>query len=955
MRQSYIYCLLFFLLCNLKVQSQSGVWTWMHGDNFVNSLGIYGTQGVSTSFNKPPSRYQAAYWTDQNGDFWLFGGSVIIGGVGQVLNDLWKFNVASNQWTWVKGPILNNDQNGAFGTIGVGNVNNYPSARGFGSNCWTDNNGDLWLYGGKGYDAVGNFGVMGDLWKYNIASNQWTWVKGANLINQNAVYGIQGVANIANRPGAIYESKSGWVDANNDLWMFGGSKNDVANDYYSDMWKYNIASNSWTWVKGFGTINGVGNYGTLGVEDPANLPPARWSYTKWKGVNNNFYIFAGQTYNGGSLGTYNLNDMWQYNPITNNWTWVSGNSGINHYGIYTTPCNSSNAIYPAARFDNQTAQTVGCSEVFWSFGGRSVNGSRNDLWLYNLTTNEWTWVSGSNNVNQPAVYGTLGVPNSSNMIQSKYGTCVWVDNSNNLWVFGGKDLSNGFNDMWRYTPDTTCFNAPLIANFKLFPPTDSVICAGDTAKMFSAISSTLIWNPSINVYPNVDSTIINFVPTTTTTYTVTGVDSGLCPGVDTIIFTITVISNSSNLIPPQDSLLCEGETTSMNINPNLTITYSPTNSVSPNIDTSILTFSPTTTTTYTVNASFGNCGQVTSSVFTIFVNPKDVVQLNQPSQVNLCVSDTSTMFINPAYSVFYNPAIGVFPNVDTSILKFSPPNTTNYTVTASSNGVCPDTASVSFTINAIPITKINLPNINDTSVCRNHEIVISLPIDVENFYLNNWTDAQTNQDSNVITIKPTSTQSYQLVAFGGNCTVSDTISFTVTMLPSPISSFEITPDSINLSNAIFTLKNTSTGANSIRWFQNAQLLSIANTFSKKINQLGEVCFELEASNNGGCKDTSRNCVFVLDDPTQIFVPNAFSPNGDGVNDYFEIYAANIEVKEFAIFDRWGNEVFRYNNGFWGWDGKLKSKEMPAAVYFYYIKYIQKGETKELKGDLTLLR
>ena len=62
-----------FEIINLNVNAQNGVWTWMHGDNFVNSLGIYGTQAVSTSFNKPPSRYQAAYWTDQNGDFWFFG------------------------------------------------------------------------------------------------------------------------------------------------------------------------------------------------------------------------------------------------------------------------------------------------------------------------------------------------------------------------------------------------------------------------------------------------------------------------------------------------------------------------------------------------------------------------------------------------------------------------------------------------------------------------------------------------------------------------------------------------------------------------------------------------------------------------------------------------------------------------------------------------------------------
>ena len=71
---------LILLLCciscfGLSAFSQGGTWTWMKGSNLVNSPGNYGTQGIPGSANNPPARYQAAYWTDFNGDFWLFGGS----------------------------------------------------------------------------------------------------------------------------------------------------------------------------------------------------------------------------------------------------------------------------------------------------------------------------------------------------------------------------------------------------------------------------------------------------------------------------------------------------------------------------------------------------------------------------------------------------------------------------------------------------------------------------------------------------------------------------------------------------------------------------------------------------------------------------------------------------------------------------------------------------------------
>ena len=57
-----------------KSYAQSGEWTWMHGDNFPNAPGVFGTQGVADPANKPPGLYETSEWKDNNGNFWLFGG-----------------------------------------------------------------------------------------------------------------------------------------------------------------------------------------------------------------------------------------------------------------------------------------------------------------------------------------------------------------------------------------------------------------------------------------------------------------------------------------------------------------------------------------------------------------------------------------------------------------------------------------------------------------------------------------------------------------------------------------------------------------------------------------------------------------------------------------------------------------------------------------------------------------
>jgi gliding motility-associated-like protein len=109
-------------------------------------------------------------------------------------------------------------------------------------------------------------------------------------------------------------------------------------------------------------------------------------------------------------------------------------------------------------------------------------------------------------------------------------------------------------------------------------------------------------------------------------------------------------------------------------------------------------------------------------------------------------------------------------------------------------------------------------------------------------------------------------------------------------------------------------------------------------------------------NSLGC-DSIRILKFELDENLccQLFTPNAFTPNGDNLNDEFIIKGIFFDYN-IIIADRWGNVVYQSTNSLFGWDGKYKGMEMPIGTYYYLFKYkCNNSDMKMIKGDITLIR
>lgn len=119
-------------------------WTWVHGPQEVNQPPISGDKGIADVNNLPPSSFGASAWCFPNGSIFLFGG-------GSDKNTLWQFD--GQAWAWI---FSLNHAN--YGSLGISSSNNQPPSR-IGAYPWTENDGSLWMFGGRSASPECNFSL----------------------------------------------------------------------------------------------------------------------------------------------------------------------------------------------------------------------------------------------------------------------------------------------------------------------------------------------------------------------------------------------------------------------------------------------------------------------------------------------------------------------------------------------------------------------------------------------------------------------------------------------------------------------------------------------------------------------------------------------------------------------------------------------------------------------------
>jgi hypothetical protein len=498
---------------NVQIDCQHNDWAWVSSDN-TNAANLYATATLPPPFpdlNNPGARNYPMTWTGSLGRKWMFGGvgypfpTTPIQPVSLItddrLNDLWVFeNISEDSGVWVPANLTICtdaggkpyaslfsleliDVAGNYGFQGVANpsstdgscvTGNYPGGR-WGSATWTDASGNLWMFGGQGYDSFGFSGdvFLNDLWEFVPGSEDfegtftgsWIWVAGSKVGNQ---------ASTASYPGGRWSPSVVTDTANNTVWMFGGKGYDSAGNFgfLNDLWKLDIPTHTWTLVSASTTANVKGVYGTQGVANGANnFPGGREESVLWVDPSGNVWLFGGfgldsiGTAAGGTPGG-TLNDLWEYSGGV--WTWISGGgaSGLaNQNGVYAkqlSPPDPTNI--PGSRWGS-----VGWSDAsgnLWLFGGWGYNalaingtGFMNDTWEYQRSSQQWVWWKGSSGVNQNGNY-VWHISQTDNVPGARRGQAIWQpDGLDFIWIFGGQGFdktsatgNDYLNDLWHYLP-----------------------------------------------------------------------------------------------------------------------------------------------------------------------------------------------------------------------------------------------------------------------------------------------------------------------------------------------------------------------------------------------------------------------------------------------------------------------------------------------------------------------
>ena len=387
-----------------------------------------------------------------------------------------RADAQNNEWTWVAGSQQPN-QTGVYGSILSPSGKNTPGSRS-GAAGWRDASGNLWLFGGFGYDSTGQIGVLNDLLEFVPSAQTWTWIAGASTGSRAGIYGALQATASGNAPGSRMYAVS-WADSKGRLWLFGGQGYDSSGNYgnLNDLWEFDPSTHEWTWMEGSSTIPSCtakapqycgqsGIYGTLGSPSSTNSPGGRFASVGWTDASNNFWLFGGVGSDAaGNVG--DLNDLWEFQPSTNQWKWASGADTVNQSGVYGTLQSPANGNIPGAR--TQSTSWIDNQGNLWLFGGSGLasggtTGYLNDLWEYSPSSGQWTWMGGSSTIpsgtgGQMGVYGDWMTPAPGNAPGGRYGAVGWTDASGSLWLFGGIGLNatpytGRLNDLWEYSSST---------------------------------------------------------------------------------------------------------------------------------------------------------------------------------------------------------------------------------------------------------------------------------------------------------------------------------------------------------------------------------------------------------------------------------------------------------------------------------------------------------------------
>jgi gliding motility-associated-like protein len=542
--------------------------------------------------------------------------------------------------------------------------------------------------------------------------------------------------------------------------------------------------------------------------------------------------------------------------------------------------------------------------------------------------------------------GSTTLTATGNSTSFVWSPATGIDNPNAGTVVANPSVSTTYKVLGIASGCTTSVNV----NVNVFPiPKLSlviqkpVICAGGSSQLNAvsdAASPYFSWVPNDGSLNSNTGLIVTASPLVTTLYTVSVKDINSC--VNSTSGTITVTYPTITVSP--HGPICIGDTAHLNAYGATSFSWTPTvNPLTPSSD--IVVVKPLTTTEYTVTGSIPGCNPIPPKKVNLILKPLPVVSVSPPAPI--CIGATASLIASGAqtYDWTADPTLNT---VQGNVVQATPSATQTYTVTGTTDG-CKNTVPVTLTVNPKPIPVIATP----APICLGGTVTLNVvntaPSPITTTYSWNASpDLNTLKGASVIaTPKAVHSVYFVTATDANNCTNSTNVVVNAVNKVIPTIS-----DSVRIC-AGENVTLTAGGGTDYQWQNDAKTPSIV--VSPTVTTRYQVTVR-----NSLCSATAFTSVIVKNQfaPT-LFIPNAFTPNEDGVNDKFRVvHTGLITSFKGLIFDRWGEIIFEWDDPMDGWDGYIKGSLAQIGVYVYKITSKTECQTKipdPKVGTVTIVR
>ncbi|MEO9022347.1 MAG: PKD domain-containing protein [Ginsengibacter sp.] len=300
--------------------------------------------------------------------------------------------------------------------------------------------------------------------------------------------------------------------------------------------------------------------------------------------------------------------------------------------------------------------------------------------------------------------------------------------------------------------------------------------------------------------------------------------------------------------------------------------------------------------------------------------------------------------------------ITAIQNPQTSNPIASPLQTTLYKVKVTNEFGCVAYDSVNIKADR----KVRLQHSEDAIICEGDKIKLTASGNTSQFV---WSPLEglSTGTGKVTYANPVTTTTYRIIGLSENVCPSDTgyVTLTVGELPT----VNLGPDlKINAGSPLTLSPSTTGNITRYIWSPTTGLSCVGCEFPSLITDF-DITYQLKVFTEYGCEATDQINITVLCNKGSVYIPNAFTPNHDGLNDVFYISGYGIsKVKQFNIYDRWGKLVFKKENfqagnPAFGWNGRVNGEEIARTSVFVYTVIVEcsQGNPIALRGTVTVIK